>query len=186
MSQGSPSWRARRAGLLGMPGGYDGYLASLRRVADYVVNVRPNSDQLQSWMREAFAITAGSAYSRWRSLCRAGLLIDSHGTSNISASCDEWRRTENPTPLITEIHRNIRFVGEFLVLLDAPLSTEQLRHSANERYRMGWQSVAQLNFRRGWLQSAGLLTAQNFGDTLMRTESGSTLVEELQIEPSLT
>ncbi|MYA83609.1 MAG: hypothetical protein F4155_08160 [Acidimicrobiales bacterium] len=105
--------------------------------------------------------------------------------SSISAACDTWRRTENPAPLIAEIHRNIRFVGEFLVLLDAPLSTGQLLHMANERYRMGWQSQAQLSYRRGWLQSAGLMTAESYSDTLTRTEAGSAIVEELAIEPPL-
>ena len=185
MSQRSPSWRRRKAGLLGMPGGYGGYLASLRRVADYVVDAHPSPQQLQSWMREAFAIIAASAYGRWRSLCRAGLLTESHGVWSISASCDVWRRTENPIPLITEMHRNIRFIGEFLMLLDAPVSTEQLLNRANERYRMGWRSVAQLNFRRGWLQSAGLLNAQSLSQTLIRTEAGSALVEGLEIEPPL-
>lgn len=185
VSQGSPSWRGRKAGLLGMPGGYSGYLVSLRRVADYVAVARPSPEQLQSWMRDALSITAGSAYSRWRSLCRAGLLTESHGVSSISAACDTWRRTKNPAPLIAEIHRNIRFVGEFLVLLDAPLSTGQLLHRANEQYRMGWRSPAQLSFRRGWLQSAGLMTAESYSDTLMRTEAGSAIVEELAIEPPL-
>ncbi len=79
--RGSAGWQSRRAGLLGMPGGYDGYLVSLGRVAKHVDVARPTSQQLQSWMRDEFAITQDSAYTRWRSLCRAGLLTEADGDS---------------------------------------------------------------------------------------------------------
>ena len=183
---GSSGWRARRAGLLGMPGGYDGYLVSLRRVVDYVVTAQPSPEQLQAWMRDALAITAGSAYTRWRTLCRAGLFYTVSGMCSPAPACKAWLRYDDPTWLIAEIHRNIQFVGELLTQLDAPVSTEELLHAANERYRMGWLSVAQLNFRRGWLQSSRMLEHNNVTGTLKRTDAGTALLARLEVESPLT
>ena len=185
-SQGSPSWRARKSSVLGMPGGYDGYLVSLHRVADYVASVRPTPGQLQSWMRETLSITAGSAYTRWRTLCRAGWLLTLDGVCIPAPACVAWLRDDDPAPLIAEMHRNVQFIGELLALSETPLSTEELLLAANTRYRMGWRSVAQLNFRRGWLQSAGLLEHNEVTGALKRTDGGSILLIRLEIEPPMT
>ena len=184
-NQGSARWQARRAGLLGMPGGYDGYLVSLRRVAEYLDVAQPTPEQLQSWMRDQFAITAGSAYSRWRSLCRAGLLTEADCGCVLTDACAEWRLNDDPAQLMTQVHRNIRFFGELLALLDNPKTTEELRHAANERYPMGWQATTQINMRRGWLQSAGMIELDEATGRLVRTEAGTVLLDALEVEPPL-
>ena len=51
---------------------------------------------------------------------------------------------------------------------------------ANERYGCGWSSRTQINFRRGWLQSAGLISAT--GDTKLEvTPAGRDLVNRLEL-----
>ena len=165
-----------------MPGGYDSYLVSLRRVVEYVESAAPTPEQLQSWMREELAITPGSAYARWRSLCRAGLFSVVDGRCRAAPACTTWLRDLDPAQLMEEIHRNIRFVGELLALLEVPLSAEALRDLANGRYQMGWQRLAQVNFRRGWLQSARMLDHENETGVLKRTAAGSALLVRLELE----
>lgn len=46
--------------------------------------------------------------------------------------------------------------------------------------------AAQLNFRRGWLQSAGMLEYDDSIGVLVRTEAGSLLLGRLENEPPLT
>lgn len=184
-SQGSPGWRARNSSVLGMPGGYDSYLISLRRVSEYTVSVQPTPEQLQSWMRETLSITAGSAYTRWRTLCRAGWYSAVDGVCTPSPACVAWLRDDDPASLIAEMHRNVQFIGELLAVLETPLSAEELLLAANTRYRMGWRSTAQLNFRRGWLQSAGLLEHNDVTGALERTDGGSVLLHRLEIEPPM-
>lgn len=168
-----------------MPGGYDSYLVSLRRVVEYVESAVPTPEQLQSWMREALAITPGSAYTRWRSLCRTGLISAVDGKCRPAPACITWLRHPDPAPLIEELHRNIRFVGELLALLEAPLSAEALLDLANRRYQMRWQSLAQVNFRRGWLQSARMLEYERDTEVLRCTEAGSALLVRLELEPPM-
>ena len=100
-------------------------------------------------------------------------------------ACAEWRLNDGPAQLMTQVHRNIRFFGELLAQLDNPKTTEELRHAANEGYLMGWQSTAQLNFRRGWLQSAGMIEPDEATGRLVRTEAGTKLLDRLEIEPPL-
>ena len=184
--QGSPSWKARNSSVLGMPGGYDSYLISLRRVAEYTASVQPTPEQLQPWMSEALSITARSAYDRWRSLCRAGWYSVVDGICTPFPACVAWLRDDDPASLISEMHRNVQFIGELLAVLETPLSTEELLFAANTRYRMGWRSAAQLNFRRGWFQSAGLLEHNDVTGALKRTDGGSALLDRLEIEPPMT
>ena len=168
-----------------MPGGYDGYLASLRRVAEFVGVAQPSPEQLQSWMRDAFAITAGSAYSRWRTLCRAGLLVKAASVCRPTPACETWLRGDDPAPLMTQVHNSIRFFGELLRQLDNPMTTEELRHAATAHYRMGWQATTQIDNRRGWLQSAGMVEHNDVTGKLSRTDSGAALLVRLEIEPPL-
>jgi hypothetical protein len=136
-------------------------------------------------MRETLSITAGSAYTRWRTLCRAGWFSAVDGVCTASPACVAWLRDDDSALLIAEMHRNVQFVGELLALAGTPLSTEELLVAANTTYRMGWRSVAQLNFRRGWLQSAGLLEHDHVAGALERTDGGSALLHRLEIEPPM-
>ena len=120
-----------------MPGGYDSYLASLRRTADHVVAARPEPQRLQSWMCKQFEITAQSAYDRWNSLRRAGFITAVDGVCFPSGTCRAWLSDDDPAPLIAELHSNIRLVGELLALLGVPLSINELLHSANKHYLDG-------------------------------------------------
>lgn len=183
--RGSSSWEGRRSGLLAMPGGCDGYLVSLREVAECVSATPLAPHQLQSWMRGRFQITPGSAYSRWPSLRRAGLLTGIDGVCVLSDACETWHRSDDPAHLMAHVHHNIRFMGELLALLDSPMTTEELRRAANSHYLMGWQATTQIDNCRGWLQSAGMVEKSKLTGHLMRTDVGTALLVWLEIEPPM-
>ena len=170
-----------------MPGGYDEYLVSLRSAAEFVHATRPTPTQLQLRMQTMFEreLTRRSAYDRWRGLCRAGLLTEVDGECVLTDACEAWRVDDDPARLITQVHRNIRFFGELLAQLDNPMTTDELRHAANEGYLMGWQATTQIDNRRGWLQSAGMIEQSKVTGKLTRTNAGADLLARLEVEPRL-
>src|SRR5262249_5348271 len=61
--------------------------------------------------------------------------------------------------------------------------TESVREIANRSFGMGWQTRAQIDRRRGWLQSAGAITVDAEGK-LVTTEMGLSLLSRLELHPA--
>ena len=55
-------WDKRFKGVLPLPGGYDGYLTSLKDVCHYIRDDRPRRDELHGWLEKRFSLTSKSAY----------------------------------------------------------------------------------------------------------------------------
>ena len=83
--------------------------------------------------------------------------------------------------MIALIHSRVRFVGEFLSEIMEPRSDSEILAIANQYYDARWQTKAQIRRRRGWLESAGMLTATPDG-TLVATLAGRELVGRLQLQ----
>ena len=68
--------------------------------------------------------------------------------------------------------------------LKEPMTTAELRRWACDEYLMGWETNTQIDNRRGWLQSAGLMERNRDG-LLCLTGDGSGFLDRVVVEPSL-
>ena len=64
------------------------------------------------------------------------------------------------------------------------MTTADLRRWAGKKYLMGWETNTQIDNRRGWLQSAGLIERNSDG-LLCLTADGSGFLELVVVQPTL-
>ena len=176
-------WGDRAKGAFTMPGGYDGYFDSLRWTAESTRDAPPSLSELAERMVERFDVTNKSARSRVSFLKKVGFL-NGEATLYLADSVQQWLLNGDPTPLAVRLHHRVRFIGEMLTLLKQPADTNRLHHWANEKYRMGWQSRIQIDTRRGWLQSAGLIEPDR-SQGLRLTDAGERYLSLIVVEPPL-
>jgi hypothetical protein len=180
------AWEDRRKSVYPLPGGYDGYLETLRRILHHVEERKPNRTGLEKWMQETFDASDHSARMQLNFLERASLLAGHSDPVEITPPASHWLRTDDAAFLIGLLHSRIRFVGEMLLLLREVDSGERLLEKANERYGVGWNTRAQIDRRRGWLQSAGFLEVDE-ENRWQLTKAGAELCERLELaDPRLS
>ena len=150
-------WEKRAPGVDSMPGGYTGYLHSLRQICEHVVSERPSSPNLAIWIQGHFELSSGSAKARVAFLQKAGVLESATDRLRLSEYANRWYETQDDGILIALLHSRLQFFGEMLVeLREEPQSQEELRKAA-KKYDLDWNSRTQINIRRGWLESAKLI-----------------------------
>ena len=177
-------WEQRVKGASPMPGGYAGYLGSLREICERVEQGSASFEELVRWTCVHFGISETSARLRLGFLRNAGIIRLIDGRVSVDDRILRWVRDGGDHIPIAVIHSRIRFVGEMLSELQEPKSAEALRKAA-ARYGLDWQTLTQIDNRRGWLQSAKLIEGAN--DRLMLTTAGMDLVNRLNVhEPKET
>lgn len=170
------SWEERYAGSSPMPGGYAGYLESLRAICARVEEGNLSFEDLVAYMCGRFEISETSARYRLAFLRNAGLLHQSDGIFSVDERIRQWMQNGRDYIPISIIHSRIKFIGEMLRELEEPKSTDELRRAASG-YGLVWQRNTQVLNRRGWLQSAKLI--EGAGNRLRLTESGRQLLSRL-------
>lgn len=179
------SWESRRKSVAPMPGGYGGFLNSLRWVVECLGDEGLTEQDLGRRFAEHYRLTAKASAYRISFLKRTGLIRANSSTCHAGQSALTWKQTGDTTVLIEQIHATTRFVGEMLGALREPRTAEAIRvHCANEQFGMGWTTMTQIDNRRGWLQSAGLVAPTPVG-RLALTESGKEFLAAVVIEPPL-
>ena len=150
------AWEDRASGVLPMPGGYDGYLDSLRWLTKSVPAASSTRAEIAERMAERFNLTDTSVETRVSFLQKVGFLRIESGSVALPDFMKSWLRDGDSTHVIVKLHLGAQFVGEMLKVLEEPTTTAELHRLACEKYSMGWETDAQIGNRRGWLQSAGL------------------------------
>ena len=124
-------------------------------------------------------------------LVKVGLLHMHGGVCSVAEPTQRWLEAGDGAAIIAQIHSRTQFIGEMLGELHtaqdagASLRTADLLRVANDRYRYGWLSANQISFRRGWLQSAGLIAVTD-DKRLEVTAAGRSLLSQLALyEPPL-
>lgn len=173
-------WEARISGVSPMPGGYDGYLDSLRWVAESVQEAPPSRADLTRRIANRFGLTLESADNRVGFLRRVGLIQVDSGVVILPEFMKSWLIDGGPTSLMVQLHQRLRLVGEMLAALDAPMRTADLLQWACDRYGFHWTTSPQIDLRRGWLQSAGLMREES--GLLYRTDAGTRFLDLVAIE----
>lgn len=159
-----------------MPGGYTGYVDSVRQICEHVVNERPFRTDLDSWVQKNFEITAGGPKVSF--LKKAGILEPAANQIHLSNHANRWYATSDDGILIGLMHGRLQFFGEMLAeLSEEPRSIEELRQVAM-KYGLSWDSHGEVDRRRGWLQSAKLIEPTDRG-RLAITDAGRDLLAKL-------
>ena len=140
-----------------MSGGHDGYFDSFRWIAESVGDSPLPLNDLEDRIISHFDVTLISAQNCRRFLSKVKFLHTSPYVY-LPNPTKQFLIDGDPEPLILRLHQNAQFIGEMLELLKQPKMTAKLLGLANEQYHTGWKSTAQIDNRRGWLQSAGLIT----------------------------
>lgn len=175
------AWRDRRRSVHPLPGGYDSYLDTLARILSWVTDRQPDREDLEAWLRNEFDVSESYARFIVDFLEGVGFVRGTTGRYEPTPELRRWLHSRDSDYLVGILHSRVRFIGELLAALAQPQTSEEVRRVANERYVMGWATRAQIDRRRGWLQSAGLLVLDNEG-RLALTTAGQVLLERLEIE----
>jgi len=176
------AWRQRAKGVLPMPGGYDGYLTSLRSVCELIDQERPAQAELPVRMEALLGVAANAARQRESFLRKMGVIQIEAGVAQLSQWARRWLDSGDDRVIVALLHSRCQLIGELLELCREPRSVDELLAAANTLFSMGWDTNTQVNNRRGWLQSAGMLYALD-DRRVQLTESGAALLELLECEP---
>lgn len=176
------SWQDRRKSVYPLPGGYDQYLHSLCQLLEHTDELRPERDSLEEWISGHLGTSRTSARYAVDFLQRISLVSAQANRVELTPEARHWLETSDSAFLVALLHSRVRFIGELLKLLDEPASPDALLERANELYGMGWKSRAQIDRRRGWLESAGMLVTDE-QNRWTRTEAGDSLLRRLRVEP---
>ena len=177
-------WKNRRKGVSPMPGGYDGYFDSLRWTAESTQDAPASQSELAARMADHFGLTESAARYRLSFLKMVGFLSVDSGVWILPELIKRWLLDRDPAPLVLRLHDRVQFIGEMLTGLEKPMTTSDLRRWACDEYLMGWETNTQIDNRRGWLQSAGLM-GRNSDGLLCLTDGGSGFLDLVVVEPSL-
>ncbi len=174
------AWSQRTKGVLQMPGGYSGYLISLRKVCTLVADERPTPVELASRLEAVLEVKATAARLRESFLRKVGFISAHGGVCTLGPWTEKWLVTSDDRIVVALLHSRCQFIGELLNAARVPHSNDELLAIANNRYSMGWDTQTQIINRRGWLQSAGMLT--DIGDGKVQlSDEGRLLLPELTL-----
>jgi hypothetical protein len=168
-----------------MAGGRSGYLNFLRKLCQHVVVAQNSSPQtLTAWIQDNSNYGYKQA-KKIESLLRGiGVITQRDGGLSLSEVAKRWFETEEDSILVAQLHGQIQFFGEMLAELNTTARSIEELHSVAMGYGMTWTSRAQVDRRRGWLQSAGMIKPSN-GGRLTITNAGRQLLSQLQIHQPL-
>jgi hypothetical protein len=174
------AWSQRTKGVLQMPGGYSGYLISMRKVCALVADERPTPVELASRLEAVLEVKATAARLRESFLRKVGLISMHGGVCTLGPWTEKWLATGDDRIVVALLHSRCQFIGELLDSARFPRSNDELLAVANNLYGMGWDTQTQIINRRGWLQSAGMLT--DIGDGKVQlSDEGRLLLPELTL-----
>lgn len=176
------AWRQRAKGVLPMPGGYDGYLVSLRSVCELIHQERPAQAELPVRMEALLGVAANAARQRESFLRKMGVIQIEAGVAQLSQWTRRWLDSGDDRVVVSLLHSRCQLIGELLELCREPRSVDELLAAANTLFSMGWDTNTQVNNRRGWLQSAGMLHALD-DRRVQLTDQGAALLVLLDCEP---
>jgi hypothetical protein len=175
------AWDQRSKDAYPMPGGYSGYIDSLRRIATEVSDRPPNRAGLEEWMRATFEVSESNARLGAGFLLKIGALVQRGDLIELGDFTQNWLHSGNNAIIIALMHSRVRFVGELLNAAAEPKSIAELLDIANSDFGAGWTTKAQVQRRRGWLQSAGMLVEVG-SDRLQASDLGKWLVEHVTLQ----
>ena len=135
-----------------MPGGYMGYIGTLREICGFVANQFPSSQSLTSWIQVNFELSGRSANSRELFLRKAGVLESNTGQINLSEHASRWYVAKDDGILIALLHSRLQFFGEMLAEFARRASISRGAASGSQRLRLelGLAKIKYIDDEAGW------------------------------------
>lgn len=162
-----------------LPGGYRGYLNSLRQICAVVERRQPSKFELVSLLQSELALSASYSKGAVWFLLRMELLLEEGGRCQVGNWTRRWLESNDAGIVIALIHRRVRFIGDMLAELQiAARSTSELRSIANSKYGFSLTTDSNISYRRGWLQSAEFIEVDP-DKKLSITEAGRAFLTRL-------
>ena len=188
--------RKRAKSIQPLDGGFDNYIATLDEIRRHVQSHSSlTKDALKRWYSKRYGptreIKAGHSFDTTTaayidSLFRCGLLEQEGG----SIGCRELptREQEKHKKIVQVIDGRVVFILEMLEATREWTTEDDLLQIANEEHRLSL-TVQQIRYRRGWLQSAGMVEAPLAKDKRFRaTPAGRRLLGDepkAQLSPTV-
>ena len=135
---GVPPLAKRASAAFPLPGGYSGYLNSLRRICQQVRKETSTSVELVEWMCETFKVSRNNATNHEGFLRKVGLIESNGGHLHLPDAMGRWLECQEHDIPMAHIHGRLRYFGEMLAETVRPVSEEKLRRAA-EKYGLVWQ-----------------------------------------------
>lgn len=172
---------ARARSIHPLDGGYNGYIETLDRIREYVEEQPRTKEGVKSW----YVLTLGTPRSTTdtyiNSLFRCGLLNERGG----QVSCTFPRRKDKALRIVQIIDENVVFVLDMLREASDGASEASLHSVGKRKYGLGAKSYHnQIQWRRGWLESTGMLKVGK--DGLLRPTRAGRKMLALTNSPGLS
>jgi predicted RNA-binding protein with PUA-like domain len=106
------AWSQRAKGVLPMPGGYNGYLDSLRKVCTVVAEERPTPAELAGRLEAVLGVRATGARLRESFLRKVGIITTSGGVCRVGPWTEKWLTSGDDRILVGLLHSRCQFIGE--------------------------------------------------------------------------
>ena len=184
--------------LEALDGGYDRYIATLDRIRRCVLDTPEiTKSDLKHWYWQNHskwrahqvaggrALNAGGRFDDTtdayiNALFKCGLLIEDEAGGPIHCKGLPRKKADKNRKVVETIDENVVFVVDMLREISEAkewITEEQIRRIAGKKYRVKLREI-QIQYRRGWLQSAGMVEAD--GRRLRATSAGVQLLEDGQ------
>ncbi len=162
---------AKALSIQPLNGGFGGYIKTLVDIRGYVEAERPSTkEDLESWYAREFKTPIDNAQRYINSLVRCGLLKESD-----HIECAFPRTKNRDRKIIETIDGKVEFILDMLNEARDGASEDELASLAKSKYGLT-SDIRQIQWRRGWLQSAGMLEKKD--RRLYATDAGRKLLQE--------
>ena len=159
-----------------MPGGFGAYVDSLREILKMAGRAGTTRTRLQTRVEARFRKNAIWLRSILSFLVNVGLLREDGDRIHAPQT------SPAPARVISALHDSIKFVGEMLAEIERnALTHDEVAEAARSRYGLVLGD-SRINDRRGWLESAGMITVAGRPRTLKVTRKGRTFLGKLEQE----
>ncbi len=163
---------SKKKSIQPLSGGYERYIKTLDVILAYVEAEKPSTkEDLKSWYVQEFKTATSLVPGYINSLFRCGLLTK----RGDHIKCAFPRSRDRDRKIIETIDDNVVFILDMLNEARDGASEDELSSLAKSEYGLS-VGVRQIQWRRGWLQSAGLLEKK--GRRLYATNAGRKLLQE--------
>ena len=171
-------WEKRGKSVYPLPGGYTKQLNTLRTIAVRLEQKNTTVDQLSIWMCSEFGMSSRNVRDAINFLIRTDLIERRGNILVVDSQVRKMLAEKSDEGMIAKLHCRVKFIGEMLYELQESKSFGEILNAA-EKYGLKWETDAQVQRRRGWLQSAKLIELRN--NKLELTKTGRNFVSQIQV-----
>lgn len=162
-----PGLRGKSAGVQPLPGGVRAYKEALDKVLDWIGNQVKQPEELEAFFQDEFDATGKSVLAYIQMLRGLGVVRLDAGVFSITDAGREYAQRKASDALFELLHRRYTGMLETLVVVrSTDGSTSEISRLLQLVLGVEWQSANQINLRRNWLLSLGLLERDDEGDSV--------------------